>query len=724
MNNNNPSLAAMNIQYVITGPKEDIEKVKAAYESIGVERPVLASLYTSLNIYQCLEEEYKRAIQEETIKTFQASVDRIDISTQIMPDDVEPDCFRELKRFMPSLCIYYLSTAFLRNGKIVLRCLSNDFDRRFFSARYAYLRGAPAGRLFSLADTKEDIMEAVGDNGLGMDYDEYATLFEGGEYIYKDENRAAYDALTEVWLREKDKDLTTVGMPDEHRSNNRHLIKLKMAGGCHWIEQYCFTSLRLDVFNSILFAEKEVTYDDLIDYVDADILQLMDSVNELRQMRFIKPCGEGFTIDGPALINRMDKIGVLSKRKEEKKGPAQSFTTLEDVMTGWETLPLEGFEQCLRKSSGIPFADGYFALGIDKLDEGEKRMLMMLTHDFYNKKGEEIQDDSDDDEREKAHMNALIGQGFITSFEVMGETDAAYTITYLSEKLLAALFPGREDLTNHKLLARRCQIIRPSSIKQKELFYDPKNEDQVETIRSIVTPDRYNEITGILEEKGFGAGILALLYGAPGTGKTELILQIARETGRNIMMVDVSRITGSLWGSSEKNTREIFWAYRVMKALSKETPILVFNEADGLLGKRLTVERTVDKSENAVQSILLQELENFEGILFATTNLTLNLDKAYNRRFLFKFGFVVPSPETRAKIWKSNISELTEEMAMALAKDYDFTGGEISNVAKKCVVYYALHHRKLPSLETIRSYCSSEKLVNNDNRVRIKGFGS
>ena len=55
----------------------------------------------------------------------------------------------------------------------------------------------------------------------------------------------------------------------------------------------------------------------------------------------------------------------------------------------------------------------------------------------------------------------------------------------------------------------------------------------------------------------------------------------------------------------------------------------------------------LDKMENAMQNILLQELENFQGILIAPTNLQGNLDKAFERRFLYKLKFTVPSLETR-----------------------------------------------------------------------------
>ena len=116
-------------------------------------------------------------------------------------------------------------------------------------------------------------------------------------------------------------------------------------------------------------------------------------------------------------------------------------------------------------------------------------------------------------------------------------------------------------------------------------------------------------------------------------------------------------------------------------------PILFFNEADAIINKRMeNAERSVDKMENSMQNIILQEIENMEGILIATTNLTKNLDKAFERRFLYKIEFSKPSFEAKCKIWQSMIPELTPMDAKSLAMSYDFSGGQIENIARKQIV--------------------------------------
>ena len=73
---------------------------------------------------------------------------------------------------------------------------------------------------------------------------------------------------------------------------------------------------------------------------------------------------------------------------------------------------------------------------------------------------------------------------------------------------------------------------------------------------------------------------------------------------------------------------------------SDVAPILLFNEADAIFGVRKNgAENAVDKMENTIQNIILQEMEDLNGILIATTNLATNLDSAFERRFLYKIEF-------------------------------------------------------------------------------------
>ena len=177
-----------------------------------------------------------------------------------------------------------------------------------------------------------------------------------------------------------------------------------------------------------------------------------------------------------------------------------------------------------------------------------------------------------------------------------------------------------------------------------------------------------------------------------------------------------------MWvGESEKHIKAIFDRYRSFAKRSVKMPILLFNEADAVIGKRKEgAEGAVDKMENSIQNIILQEMESLNGIMIATTNLVQNMDKAFERRFLYKVKFGKPANEQRRHIWKSMMPILTDKFVSRLANCYDFSGGQIENIARKCDIECILHGEDAISEECIEKYCQ-EELIDRNNKNRI-GF--
>lgn len=256
-------------------------------------------------------------------------------------------------------------------------------------------------------------------------------------------------------------------------------------------------------------------------------------------------------------------------------------------------------------------------------------------------------------------------------------------------------------------------VIKSESIVEKGLFFREQNKASLEVLKGLLDEGRMVEIRQQLKSKGWGLGFTCLFYGSPGTGKTESVLQLAREAGRDIMQVDISSVRTKWYGETEKLVKKVFTDYKDFVAQSEKTPILLFNEADAILSVRteLGVDSTsCTKTENAIQNILLQEMETLDGILIATTNLTNNLDAAFERRFLYKIKFEKPDVEARGEIWRSLMPTLTKEEAQILAAEFDFSGGEISNIARKCFINELLFNQST-SLEQIKATCGQEKLI-------------
>ncbi len=264
-------------------------------------------------------------------------------------------------------------------------------------------------------------------------------------------------------------------------------------------------------------------------------------------------------------------------------------------------------------------------------------------------------------------------------------------------------------------------IITCESIVAKKLFYNNAEGAQIGQLSSLLEDKNFKDVQTRLTEQGMRKGFAALFYGSPGTGKTESVYQIARATGRDIVEVNVSQIKSMWVGESEKNIKATFDNYRKAVETNNLCPILLFNEADAVLGVRQEgAAKAVDKMENSIQNIILQEMESLDGIMIATTNLTKNLDKAFERRFLYKIEFSKPNIEAKCSIWRTMLPSLDEEQALALAKKYDFSGGQIENIVRKHTVDMIINGTT-PSFDAIDSYCQSENIEKVQLRHKI-GF--
>lgn len=281
--------------------------------------------------------------------------------------------------------------------------------------------------------------------------------------------------------------------------------------------------------------------------------------------------------------------------------------------------------------------------------------------------------------------------------------------TLLAEMKLCSAEEKIADVLCHKMLT------------EKPLFYAEAIEHQVSELSTFFLPNRYNEIRERMQQRGFRHGFSCLFYGGPGTGKTETVYQLARQTGRDILVVDVPQIKSKWVGDSEKNIKALFDRYRELVNRSEVAPILLFNEADAIIGIRKNgATNAVDKMENTIQNIILQEMESLDGILIATTNLADNLDTAFERRFLYKIRFEKPDASVRSLIWKQMIPELSPADAATLATAFDFSGGQIENIARKHAIHAVLHGEPESLLRTLQDYCATEKL---DSKSVVKRIG-
>jgi hypothetical protein len=282
----------------------------------------------------------------------------------------------------------------------------------------------------------------------------------------------------------------------------------------------------------------------------------------------------------------------------------------------------------------------------------------------------------------------------------------------LTESGIELLLGDDKDLVSEgKKNKKKSSDILASGIAPKELYFSGKETKSLEFLTDILKPENTVNLVQRMKDAGMRTGVAVLLYGPPGTGKTESVYQLARTTGRDIHMISISE-TKSMWfGESEKLIKKVFDEYRTKVEKSKVAPILLFNEADGIFGSRKKIgSSAVDQTENAIQNIILQEMEDLQGILIATTNLTQNLDQAFERRFLYKISFEKPDVEARIRIWQDKINDLSMDDARQLSQSFEFSGGQIENVARKCLMQQLLYG-SFPAFNEIDIFCQEEQIT-------------
>ena len=359
----------------------------------------------------------------------------------------------------------------------------------------------------------------------------------------------------------------------------------------------------------------------------------------------------------------------------------------------------------------------------------ERRMFFYLCHRYVTYGNKSVDIDTltnfteflEDDEcikRHIAHENMPMQRRGLVSFAIEDGFMDTNSLS-LSDRVKAEFFCEVELAPEESV--RHRDIIAAETIQAKDLFFNESESAQVSRLENLLDVENFKEVQKRLLSTGMRKGFNAIFYGAPGTGKTASVFELARRSGRDIFRVDMTKLKSKWVGDSEKSVRGVFKIYRSLCHSSAKAPILLFNEADAIFTKRIeNVEQSVDQMNNAVQNIILEEMENIDGILIATTNLLSNLDPAFERRFIFKVEFKMPEKDSRAKIWKSMIPNLSEEDAATLAGKYTFSGGNIENIARKSTVEYVLSGNE-PTLSSLENYCREEILNRRNNRNKI-GF--
>jgi AAA+ superfamily predicted ATPase len=436
-------------------------------------------------------------------------------------------------------------------------------------------------------------------------------------------------------------------------------------------------------------------YTDHLEYLQDqfDVIELLHKIATVKQ---------GLTDDSLSIGRMKSKLTLLTQRIRERIGVSTEPIVVEEFFKEKE------------------------------LDEREQRIFLALLKEEYSGGEGQFRDMNtlieliSFDEYEKIKNRALLEEGsrliteeIIDYEEILNMFGGISRSFYLREEIMQRIIhPNKKK----KVTKLKLDML----VKEQELFeylqpdrtlddivLHPSTRSVLDTVVKQVDKGVYKKLRdwGIKgKRKGIDARII--FYGPPGTGKTVTAMGLAKTLKKPILSFDCSKILSMYVGESEKNVRRIFDDFRDLSAKAKVEPILLLNEADQFLSSRSEgAGSSADKMHNQMQNIFLEQIERFEGILIATTNLLENIDKAFSRRFNFKIEFKKPDATQRLRLWQLMLPEgadYEEGFDVHVLSNAPLTGGQIELVIHNTAFKVAVRDESIFSLADFQEEITKE----------------
>jgi AAA+ superfamily predicted ATPase len=465
------------------------------------------------------------------------------------------------------------------------------------------------------------------------------------------------------------------GQPNAHESSRLELLGTSVTPS--------MTMLRLLEEGSL-----ELTLPEIKPYTD-HLEYLQDQFDMVTLLHKIATFKQGFAESSMSIGRLKNKLTLLSKRIEERVKMTETPIVVEEF-----------------------FKEKH-------LDEKERRIFLALLKEEYSGGEGQFRDMNtlieliSFDEYEKIKNRALleegsklIAEGIIDYEEILNMFGGISRSFYLQEEVIQRIIhpKKKKKVTKLKLdaLVKEQEIfeyLKPETTLDDVVLH-PKTRETLSNVVKQVDKEVFKKLRAWgIKDKRKTIDARIIFYGAAGTGKTMTAMSLAKTLKKPILSFDCSKILSMYVGESEKNVRKIFDDFKELSAKAKVEPILLLNEADQFLGARSEgTGSSADKMHNQMQNIFLEQIERFEGILIATTNLLGNIDKAFSRRFNYKIEFKKPGKKQRLRLWQFMLPEKAdyeEDFDVRELAKYELTGGQINLVIKNTAYKVAVREESV-----------------------------